>query len=199
MDEILLINKFNEGEPKAWSEMVNRYQPRLYYFLKKFIQDEWQVKVIRDDGFIKIWEKKMQFGSIEELQAFLIIKAKNDAINYLERNKSLNNNLFAYSMFHGGQADTENVVALEMEHANLWAEILLEIQQQPKERREVFEMYYFDKMKASEISEIKKIHLSNVYDYKRAVENALKKKFGSALNKVIYVLFIMACLLEQII
>ncbi|AEV97826.1 hypothetical protein A4D02_15730 [Niastella koreensis] len=199
MDENLLIQKFNEGDPKAWSELVNRFQPRIYFFLKKFIQDEWQVSVIRDDGFIKIWEKQLKFDSIKELQAFLIIKAKNDTMNYLKSNSSLSNNLLAYSMSHGSEKDTEDNIALELEHANLWAEILQEIDKQPKKRKEVFELFYFAEFEAKDIARMKNIHLSKVYDYKKTVENELKKKFGSALNKVIYLLFITACLLEQII
>jgi RNA polymerase sigma-70 factor (ECF subfamily) len=155
--------------------------------------------VIRDDGFIKIWEKQLKFDSIKELQAFLIIKAKNDTMNYLKSNRSLNNNLLAYSMSHGSEKDTEDSVALELEHANLWAEILQEIDKQPKKRKEVFELFYFAELEAKDIARMKNIHLSKVYDYKKTVENELKKKFGSALNKVIYLLFITACLLEQII
>jgi len=59
------------------------------------------------------------------------------------------------------------------------------IEQHPPERREVFKMFYLDKMSAEEIAEKKGINKSNVYSYKKTLLDDLKEKLGPDLDKLI--------------
>jgi RNA polymerase sigma-70 factor (ECF subfamily) len=179
------MHLFNQGDPKIWNEMLDQFSARLFTAVNKMISNEEQAIEIVNDCFIKIYEKKPQFDSIQQLEAFLFKTAKHAAINFLKRDARDNKKAFLYTQLLDTSANIDVVADLEFEYRSLLDKIYYEIQQHPRERREVFELFHFHKKSALEIAAIKGIHISNVYKYKDTLLKALREKFGPDIDKLL--------------
>lgn len=172
-----ILNKFTrEGSRnEAFSLLLNKYQEKIYWHIRRMVLDHDDADDLVQDVFIKVWKNLANFRSDSQLYTWIYRIASNECITFLNRKKlrnsiSLENPEGQYLLetladspyFDGDKAQ------MKLQKA------LLSL---PEKQRLVFNMKYFDDLKYDEISDILGTSVG-----------ALKASFHIAVKKIEHIL-----------
>lgn len=155
---------------KGFELLVQKYQERLYWHIRKMVHFHEDADDIIQNTFIKVFKNIKGFKGQSKLYTWMYRIATNESINHLNKHKnkflkeedingtSAENLLKADPYFDGDKAQTLLVLA---------------INQLPAKQKAVFNMRYFEDMSYKEISEILETSTG-----------ALKASFHHAMKKV---------------
>ena len=82
-----LIAKFQDGDVRAYSELVNRYKNRLLNFIYRFVYDMDKAEDILQDTFLKLYTHKNSYREIAKFSTWLYTIAGNLAKTELRKLK----------------------------------------------------------------------------------------------------------------
>ena len=82
-----LIAKFQDGDVRAYSELVNRYKDRLLNFIYRFVYDMDKAEDILQDTFLKLYTHKNSYREIAKFSTWLYTIAGNLAKTELRKLK----------------------------------------------------------------------------------------------------------------
>ncbi|MNK91958.1 RNA polymerase sigma factor RpoE [compost metagenome] len=89
IDEKALLTQFQSGNKLAFDQIFRLYKPALTFFgnriLSNYSQIDSQDLVL--DIFMKLYEKRASFESLQSIKAFLYISTKNTCLNAIEKEK----------------------------------------------------------------------------------------------------------------
>lgn len=135
----------------AFHTLVNTYQERLYWHIRKMVMNHDDTDDILQNTFLKVWRSVDKFREESSLYTWLYRIATNESITFLNAKKKksmmplndvseyLMDNLESDPYFEGDE------IQLKLERAIL---------RLPEKQRIVFNMRYFDELKYDQISEI---------------------------------------------
>ena len=155
-----LIQRLQAGQTKAFTELFDLLSSQLLFFAKKLTQDEEEAKDITSSTFTKYWRNHQNFDSLVNIRAFLFITARNACLDYLRFKNRTKENNERYRKYLANRPETV-FDPLKLE-AGLLGEIYRQSQNLPARCRKIFELTYFEGMKASEIAKRMKITVSAV-------------------------------------
>src|SRR6185369_1049486 len=84
--EITLLKK---GDPDAISELIGRYQHRLYRFLVRMVEDPATAEDLFQQTWIRLMEKIGSYDVKRNFDAWLFAIARNLAIDHLRRRRAI--------------------------------------------------------------------------------------------------------------
>jgi RNA polymerase sigma-70 factor (ECF subfamily) len=135
----------------AFHILVDKYQERLYWHIRKIVLNHEDTDDILQNTFIKVWKSIGNFREESSLFTWLYRIATNESLTFINSNKRksfmpmnetsefLMNNLMSDPYFDGDE------IQLKLQEAIL---------QLPEKQRLVFNMKYFDNMKYDDMSEV---------------------------------------------
>jgi|SRR6476620_1044488 RNA polymerase sigma-70 factor (ECF subfamily) len=159
--EIALLKK---GDPDAVSDLIGRYQHRLYRFLVRLVQDPATAEDLFQQTWIRLMEKIGSYDARRSFEAWLFAIARNLAIDHLRRRRAISLD----EQDESGQAPVDRLTAggrdaleqlLDFERGALLAAAITEL---PAIHREVLTLRFEEEMKLEQIAEIAAIPLSTV-------------------------------------
>ena len=159
--EIALLKK---GDPDAVSDLIGRYQHRLYRFLVRLVQDPATAEDLFQQTWIRLMEKIGSYDARRSFEAWLFAIARNLAIDHLRRRRAISLD----EQDESGQAPMDRLTAggrdaleqlLDFERGALLAAAIMEL---PAIHREVLTLRFEEEMKLEQIAEIAAIPLSTV-------------------------------------
>ena len=155
-EEILLQFKEPASKEKAFRYLLNAYQERLYYHVRRYVQNT----------CIKIWNAIDNFRGEAALYTWLYRIAGNEAITFLNKNKKRNEvDIEQTTANYRSAADTidgdEMTLKLERAIATL-----------PDKQKQVFIMRYYDELPYEKMAEISE---TSVGALKASYHHAVKK------------------------
>lgn len=149
--EILKAFKVRGQEEFAFNQLVQKYQERLYWHIRKIVLSHDDADDVLQNTMIKIWKSLADFRSESGLYTWLYRIATNESLSFLKLKKKK-------SM--APWVDVEQRMGEDLE-ADPWfngdeMQLLLQkaILKLPEKQRIVFNMKYFEEMKYEEMSEI---------------------------------------------
>ena len=170
-NEAQLINSLKNPKLKneAFKELLDIYQERLYWHIRKIVLTHENANDVLQNTFIKVFKGITNFKANSTLHTWMYRIAYNESIRYLEKNKfklsqsitTENNylkNLTEDIYFNGDD------VQLKLHQI---------ISKLSEKQKRVFQMKYFDDMSFREISEILNIS-----------ENTLKSSYYNAVKTI---------------
>jgi len=176
-DRDLIANLKQEStRDLAFQTLVNKYQERLYWHVRKIVVNHEDADDILQNTFIKVWKNIGNFREESSLFTWLYRIATNESLTFLNSNKRrhfmpmnevseyLMNNLTSDPYFEGDE------IQLKLQEA---------IIRLPEKQRLVFNMKYFDEMKYEEMS---KVLDTSVGALKASFHHAVKKVEGYLKN-----------------
>ncbi len=176
-DRDLIANLKQEStRDLAFQTLVNKYQERLYWHVRKIVVNHEDADDILQNTFIKVWKNIDNFREESSLFTWLYRIATNESLTFLNSNKRrhfmpmnevseyLMNNLTSDPYFEGDE------IQLKLQEA---------IIRLPEKQRLVFNMKYFDEMKYEEMS---KVLDTSVGALKASFHHAVKKVEGYLKN-----------------
>ncbi len=151
--EAELIERLQEPSSRdaAFSELVARYQERLYWQVRRIVLSHDDADDVLQDTFIKVFRNIDSFRGASKLYSWMYRIATNEALSFVKKRsrmmgisdeelqQQMVGKLEADPYFDGDQAQMQLQRAL----AGL-----------PEKQRLVFNMKYFEELKYEEISEI---------------------------------------------
>mgnify|MGYP006109913635 CR=1 FL=1 len=82
-----LIKKFQDGDEKAFTELVNRYKDKIINFIYRFMGDIDVSQDLTQETFLKVYIKKDSYREIAKFSTWLYTIAGNLAKTELRKNK----------------------------------------------------------------------------------------------------------------
>lgn len=89
--DIELFNEYLNGNEKSFNEIVRIHRKSLISFVNKYVRDLEVAEDIVQDTFIYLLMNKHAYNPKYSLKSYLFIIAKSRAINYLKKQKRVNN------------------------------------------------------------------------------------------------------------
>lgn len=148
-----ILGKFAQPETKekAFSMLVQTYQERLYWHIRRMVVNHDDADDVLQNTFVKVWRNLEKFQGNSKLYTWLYRIATNESLTFLNKKKR------------------KSTTPLETENYNLGAtltsdpyfdgdEIQLKLQEAidilPPKQKQVFLLRYYDEMKYDEMSEV---------------------------------------------
>ena len=172
-EQVLIAALKDEVQRKgAFKELVETYQERLYWHIRRFVFNHEDANDVVQNTFIKVWRGLDSFRADSKLYTWLYRIATNECITFVNKRKknqaealegegdegSLHGSkLKADEYFDGNEAELKLYQALET---------------LPEKQRAVFQLRYFEDMKYEEMSTVTG---TSVGGLKASYHHAVKK------------------------
>ncbi|MBC7408081.1 MAG: RNA polymerase sigma factor [Arcicella sp.] len=148
-----ILAKFSVPETRnfAFNQLINIYQQKVYWHIRKMVIDHDDADDLTQETFIKVWKALDNFKGDSQLFTWLYRIATNECLNHLAKKRrrfflpinditeELSNKLENFDMISGDE------IQLKLQKALLTL---------PDKQRLVFNMKYYDDLKYEEISKI---------------------------------------------
>lgn len=148
---ILALFQDESSRNKALELLIQKYQQRLYWHIRKIVIDHDDTDDVLQNTFIKIWKGLGQFKGDSQLYTWLYRIATNEALSHLRQKQKANT-----SSIHPIEYQLSK--QLESDQFFKGDEIQLKLQQAiltlPEKQRIVFNMRYYDETPYELMSEI---------------------------------------------
>lgn len=175
--EIIAMMQEERSQEKGLRVLMDTYQSRLYWHIRRMIVDHDLAQDVLQDTFIKVYQNFHQFKQESKLYTWLYRIATNEALQQLNKLKRMNRT----------DEDPEyhlvNMVADNISTEADEIQVLLQkaIQTLPEKQKLVFMMRYYDDLPYEEISNIVDMSVGTLktnYHYaKQKIETYIKENY----------------------
>ncbi|WP_304344229.1 RNA polymerase sigma factor [Chryseobacterium koreense] len=176
--EIIELMSSEKSRDSGVRLMMDAYQSRLYWHIRRLIVDHDLAQDVLQDTFIKAYQNFHQFKQDSQLYTWLYRIATNEALQQLNKMKKMQ------KTDQDAEIYLQNLVAENVETEAEEIQILLQkaIQTLPEKQKLVFTMRYYDDLPYEEISKILDMSVGTLktnYHYaKQKVEDYVKENFS---------------------
>ncbi len=168
--ELLRLFKQDKTKEKAFEQLVQMYQEKLYWHIRRMLISHDDTNDVLQNVFIRVWRSLHNFREDSQLYTWLYRIATNECLTFIEQQKKRNVvewNDETIALTNKVKADT-NFDAAQLE----W-KLQLAIQTLPQKQKLVFNLRYYDEMPYEEMSRILETS-----------EGALKASYFHAAKKI---------------
>lgn len=163
-----LMRSFRRGEEKAFTIIFDRHYKSLCYFANPITQDVQQAEDIVSECFFKLWTKRSDFQTIQNIKAFLYISCRNACVNHL---RNLKRRSVAQELYLSQLELAEETILYQIIESEVLQALSEEIEALPAKCKEVFKMIYMENKKTDEIAVLLDVSVKTVRGHKaRAIE-----------------------------
>jgi RNA polymerase sigma-70 factor (ECF subfamily) len=180
-DDREIIEAFLDGSQSAFNVLIQKYQKKVYWIVRKMVIDHFDADDITQEVFIKLNSSLVEFRGESKFFTYLYKIATNYSLNHLSKKKR--------EAQRTTDIETVDIAADEKSSGDLIDDSartkLLEeaIGNLPEQQRAVFNMRYYDDLSYEEISQITNKSVGGMKaNYFHAVKN-IQKFLSSCKNK----------------
>lgn len=174
-NEIIMLMSQSQTSEKGLRGMMDAYQSRLYWHIRRLIVQHDLAQDVLQDTFIKAFQNFAQFKNDSQLYTWLYRIATNEALQQLAKMKKMQ------KADEDAEHHMQRLVADNAEHDAEEIQILLQkaIQTLPEKQKLVFNIRYYDELPFEEISKILDMSVStcktNYHYAKEKIENYIRE------------------------
>jgi RNA polymerase sigma factor (sigma-70 family) len=149
--DILGLYAIAERRNEALTKLIERYQKRLYWHVRKIVISHDDADDVLQNTFIKVWKGLESFRGESRLFTWMYRIATNEALAFLRTRARMNTmsiHPIEYELGRSLESDvyfTGDAIQLKLQQAILTL---------PEKQRIVFNMRYYDEVPYEEMSEI---------------------------------------------
>lgn len=175
--EIIALMQHQRSQEKGLQMMMDVYQSRLYWHIRRLVVEHEAAQDILQDTFIKAYQNFHQFKQDSKLYTWLYRIATNEALQHLNKQKRMQ------KPDEDAEYYMQNLVAENAAADADEIQILLQkaIQSLPEKQRLVFTMRYYDELPYEEMSRILDMSVGTLktnYHYaKQKIEDYIKDNY----------------------
>jgi RNA polymerase sigma-70 factor (ECF subfamily) len=160
-----------DGDTLAFQELTRRYLKHAFNFVRQYVREQEGAEDITQDAFLKAWKHISRFKPGYSFKPWLFTIARNTALDYIKKKKSI-----AFSSIEGDEdegsfAETipdagplPNEIYADKELGSMLDEAMKIL---PPEHRAVVVMHYREDMTFEEIAKIIKKPMNTVKSWHR--------------------------------
>ncbi|WKK59251.1 RNA polymerase sigma factor [Sphingobacterium sp. BN32] len=181
----LLFREFQNGNEAAFSRIYDQYYIPLSIYALKYVS-EVDAQDVLADLFISLWQRRCDFGNLDDVKSYLYVSVKNRCINVLKRTSVRTEHQSKLLIELETLQSSQN--EMELMHAELINQIWLEIESLPPKMREVFLLTYRDGIKPASIAQRLQLSVQTVRNQKHSALQRLRAIFGDSILSYILLL-----------
>lgn len=168
------IEAFQEGHEAALQQVFDRFYASIQYMNKSLLEGDPISEEITQDTFLKLWNRRQNFSSLDKIKAFLYLAAKNACLDYIktQQRKKRRIDLFTQSQQEEWESDADRAIIRE----EVLRTIAAAIETLPEQCRQVIRMAYLNGKNASEIAAAIGVTASTVRSQQSRGISLLRKK-----------------------
>ena len=141
-----------------YEAVFNKMKDKLYRYALRFVKDVEAAEDVVQDVMYKLWHKRQEADSIENLEAWLMVLTRNRSLDVLRKEKDNQVNIDeAYTI-----SDTAPIPDKQMEHADLMTQLNECLNQLPEKQRTIFHLREIEQMSYDEICQATGFNLDDV-------------------------------------
>lgn len=163
------------GSSEAYYYLIRIYFPVLCNFSLQITKDKMAAEDIVTDVFIKIWQQKVVYPTMEELKKVLYTAVKNGSLNYLRSQKRAQQR---HEVFTSQYFDEDQHLVYDITTSELMAEVRKALDSLPKKMRTVFILSYIKQLSNDQIASELNISNQTVRNQKTRSLIRLREKLG---------------------
>lgn len=171
--DIELINGFRKRDEGAVKQLYSLHYRPLCYFADQLLHNQEEAEDIAIDSFLKLLNKKEEFGSLKEIKQFLFTTTKNACFDELRRKKRRN---FDHQMISFLTDPEEQTGNRELIAAKVLQVIYAEVENLPQQTKLVFQAIFFDGKSTGEIAQEMGVSPQTVLNQKSRALQILRTK-----------------------
>ncbi|MFV0592481.1 MAG: RNA polymerase sigma-70 factor [Draconibacterium sp.] len=168
-----------DGEKIAFESMFKAYFPRLKRYCIGMVQDNDVADDLVQDSFLKLWEKRYDVHNESSFKALLYTIVRNNALNYLKRNKlhtefleAFRYNSYSQELFIRSFLDEKEQ---KEEEAFFNAELKRLLGTLPEKCREAFLLSRFEGLSNKEVAKAMEVSVKTVEKHLAKARSILRK------------------------
>lgn len=184
-ESIFLVERLKKGEEKAYVQLVDLYNRRLFGYALSLTNDYAQAEDIIQNVFLKTWEQRKKLKIRTSLQNYLFKSVYNEFINQYKKKRSTM--ILEQKYFESLEKATS--VHDDSSLEKVIAHITQEIQKLPPKCREVFLLSRTEGLTNLEISEHLNISIKTVEAQIAKAFGKLRHRLGKNYNTMLFLLF----------
>ncbi|MFA5863688.1 MAG: sigma-70 family RNA polymerase sigma factor [Phycisphaerae bacterium] len=170
--EELLILRCQGGDESAFEQVIQRYHDPLRYFVRRLIGDIFRADDIVQEVWLSVYRKLRTLERPEAFQVWLYRIARNQAYQYLKKEKRLP------SVLQEEDVPTVGEYTVDAFSAEDAAQIHQGLEKLPLEQREVLVLRFLEEMEYQEIAEVIGCSIgtvrSRIFYAKRSLRRAME-------------------------
>ncbi len=180
-----LIERLKNGEEKAFIQLVDLYNRRLFGYALTLTNDRVLAQDILQNVFLRTWEKRKKLHIATSLQNFLFKSVYNEFINQYKKNRSTM--VLEQKYFEA----LDKVVQSHSETSweKIMGRVTQEIENLPPKCREILLLSRKEGLTNLEISEYLKVSIKTVEAHLTKAFGVLRKRLGEEYRMFLFVLF----------
>lgn len=167
-----LLLRFSQGQENAFATLYDQFYDRVYGFTKRWISEPGDAEDIVAETFIKLWNGRMKFESMDHLGAFLYVTVRNQCLNFLRQaqRSAARETQFQREISDSNENDFANMEV----RAEFLKMIYAKVDEMPSKMKEIFLLSYRDGLTATQIAERLDLKVQTVKNQKCNAINLLK-------------------------
>jgi len=171
LSDLELVELVKSGNERAFGEIVNRYEKKVFFVIKRMLNDDDETADATQEVFIKVHDSLKRFRGEANLYTYIYRIATNVAISYLRKRKvravvRLDETIT--NILTGGKEPQREADQSELKKLVAQAVAALPVQQ-----RQVFILRFYEELSYEEISQV----------MRRSI-GALKANYFHAMKKI---------------
>ncbi len=151
-NDLELVEKVKEGNDRAFGELVNRYEKRVFFIIKRMLNDDAETADATQEVFIKLHDSLRKFRGDANLYTYIYRIATNVAISYLRKRKVravVRLDEVISNMLSGG-----NEPQREADRSELKRLVAAAVESLPVQQKQVFVLRFYEELSYEEIAQM---------------------------------------------
>jgi|SRR5690606_5385093 len=179
LDEKELLAALRGGDHTAFSSIFHSFHSALVFFADRILigYNIMEAEETVQDTFIKLYDRKKSFDTLQNIKAFLYITTKNACYDRIAKEKVRRKRFERYiSTFE----EADDHILREITYAEVIREVSTAIDLLPEKCRVIMRLFFDEDKTAKEIADVLDITVSTVNNQKARAVVLLKKRLSGA-------------------
>ena len=148
-DEAAILAQIAEGNEKAFEQLFEKYCDNIYGVAFNYTKSAEVAEEVTQDVFVKLWFKRKSLATLQSLENYLFIIARNHIINIFNRNKK-DKNFIEHILHHFEENNaTPEDILLFKESQELIAQAIATL---PHQQQMVYELRRIQGLSLEEVA-----------------------------------------------
>lgn len=156
MPEAISMVAFQNGDKEAFNHIFNMFYKRVCFFAAGIVNEDAAEDLVQD-AFVKLWERRLSFDSLNSIKAFLYLTTKNSCINSYKHQKVVEK----FENYQTESPDEPNIIYRLIE-AEVLDGVQQAVQQLPQSYRKVIYLSYFQGLSNQETADYLNVSINTV-------------------------------------
>ena len=157
-----LAAEFCAGSDHAFSELYDLYVQSLFNYGMKLTQDQELLKDCIHDVFVKVYTKRNEKHTINNLSSYLLISLKNRLLDEFRRNTFMDDGEVEHYDYRRAAEDVEHDYLNTERELMQTAQVAHLMNHLTRRQRQAITLYYLEERKYDEICDIMKMNYHSV-------------------------------------